>query len=314
MMRFLKNYTLNPIPYTLLALLLLPCSLLSYVQLDLLSLGAGAANIGRGNTYIGGEITNIYYNPGGLPFIFNSDILYQHTELDFGTTYDYFTLGTTIKPLSLTTGFSFMRIATGDIPITEAGEDTIPGTDYLEIIYRGTASYKASCYTLSLSKRIKDFGIGINGKFIDMLLYQYSGTGISTDIGGYYQNKIFFGGIAFRDILNTGIRWSGGINEDLLPVGSALLGFTLLRGEGWFEKGITISGRADKVLFRESDPLYYAGIEWSVAGILPLRFGIEDGNIAFGMGFNSEHLYFDYAYSTREEIKGNHNISLGWRW
>jgi len=147
-----------------------------------------------------------------------------------------------------------------------------------------------------------------------MLLYQYSGTGISTDIGGYYRNKIFFAGLAFRDILNTGIRWSGGINEDLLPVGSALGGFTLLRGESWFEKGIIISERVDKVLFRDIDPIYYTGVEWSVAGILPLRFGMEDKNIAFGMGFNSEHLYFDYAYSTREDIKGNHNISIGWRW
>ncbi|MEO0294356.1 MAG: hypothetical protein ABIN61_09120, partial [candidate division WOR-3 bacterium] len=242
------------------------------------------------------------------------EILYQHTELDFGTTYDFFTLGTAIAPLSLTGAFSFMRIATEDIPVTEAGEDTIPGTDYREIIYKGTATYRASCYTFSLSKRIRDFGIGVSGKFIDMFLYQYSGRGISTDIGGYYESKFFFVGIALKDILNSGISWSSGLNEELLPVGSVLCGVNLFREEGWFKEGIIITGRVDKVFRRGIDPIYYGGLEWSVAGVLPLRFGIEDGRIAFGMGFNSEHLYFDYAYSTKEEIKGNHNISVGWRW
>lgn len=295
------------------------------IKLDLLSIGAGANSIGRGNTYIGNSAVSVYYAPGALSFLKKSDIIYQHSELNLGSTYDYFTIAVGINNGFLNKknkkhnldlfklGFTFMQIATADIPITEEG-DTLPGTNYPEIIYKGSCSYKATNYAITISKKYSNFGVGITGKYIDMNLYKYYGRGMSSDIGGYFSNNIISGAITFKDILSTGISWRNGIDEALVPELKTILSITFFKRIGWFSDGIGIGLGIDKFLKKGNNFGYHVGIEWNVAGIVPLRFGYDDGDIAFGIGFKSKHLYLDYAYSAREEIKGEHNISLGWKW
>ena len=301
--------------------------LLFAFQWDPLSIGAGADTPGRGGVYSGG-IGGVYYNPGGTGLMESMEIMGMHTELDFGTSYNFFCVVIPFKGLNA--GFYFSQIGTGDIPVTEAG-DTMPGADYPEVVYMGTASFRASAYSITLSRRWRDKGFGLNFKFLEMKMYSYYGSGFSMDAGFFYRKQRMFLGVSIKDGLNTGMKWNTGLKETILPEFRYDSGYRILENVGVFNNGVLISGGISRIYRVHFDfdrflnldkPIYHAGIEVNPDGVLSMRAGVESAsddirgrwNVCFGLGVRSEHLYINYAFTTKQEIRGNHNISMGYRW
>ncbi|TET18487.1 MAG: hypothetical protein E3J78_06325, partial [Candidatus Cloacimonadota bacterium] len=207
-------------------------------ELDFLTLGVGARPCALGGSFISisDDANACYWNPGGLVQVAGPEITGMHTDLDFGTTYDYISC---VAPLSKDVlkeeskggydnviGIAFIRTATGNIPITQAGDDTIPGTNYTEIIYKGTAQFTASSYLFSYGRGITDwFSLGLTGKIVDLNLYDHTGIGYGLDVGLLFnglgsKNKFLSNlsvGLLAQDITVTRITWDTDYTDEISP-------------------------------------------------------------------------------------------------
>jgi hypothetical protein len=309
-------------------------------ELDFLTLGVGARPCAMGGSFISisDDANAVYWNPGGLIQIGPPEITGMHTDLNFGTSYDYVSCA---APLSKDVmkmenqgeydnviGFAFIRMATGDIPVTQAGSDTIPGTNYTEIIYKGTARFTAASYLFSYGRRITDwFSFGLTGKVVDMDLYTHNGTGYGLDVGLLLKkpgvsNTLYSTpslGILVQDISVTKINWDTDFTDKISPTIRGGVTFRLFGSSepgGWIpQEGISLTaeGAQQIKMGRQKDwhnPEIHLGCEWKLVDLVPLRVGWDDGNLTAGIGFITKHIGVDYGFVSHEELKTTHRIGL----
>ncbi|TES93514.1 MAG: PorV/PorQ family protein [Candidatus Cloacimonadota bacterium] len=309
-------------------------------ELDFLTLGVGARPCAMGGSFISisDDANASYWNPGGLVQVGTPQITGMHTDLDFGTSYDYVSCATPLSKdvLEMKTadsydnviGFAFIRTATGDIPITQAGDDTIPGTNYTEIVYKGTAHFTASSYLFSYGRRITDwFSFGLTGKIVDMGLYTHNGTGYGLDMGillrkSGSRNPLLSNlslGILIQDLTVTKINWDTDYTDEISPAvkgGITYRFFGASAPGGWVpEEGIclTVEGAQQIKTERQEDwhkPEIHLGCEWKLVNLVPLRVGWDNGNLTAGIGFITKHICVDYGFVSHEELKTTHRIGL----
>jgi len=260
-------------------------------ELDFMSLGAGArpAGVGGSFTSIADDANSVYWNQAGMCFVLRPELTYMHTDLYFGTTFDYISAVTPLSRSSFNVhrstnneerttnnyiGFAVIRASTGDIPITAVDTtDTIPGTDYNRIIYEGIGGFKASTYSVSYARRFSDrFTVGIGVKLIDMELVNHSGTGYGMDASVLVKSaklkskgsdkstlqSIFDNlsiGVSVQDVTVTRIKWSTETVDKIAPNLRFGLSYRILTKEeegGWIPKeGIIFTAEADQQIKTE---------------------------------------------------------------
>ena len=315
-------------------------------DLEFINLGTGARPLGLGNAYtsLSNDANSVYWNPAGMNQLSTAEAIYMHRNLYFDTDFDYLAAGLpltahrlqptadtiphTLYPINYL-GLGFIRVSTGDIKITDTTSTLEPGTDYNQIVYRGTGGYTASAYFLSYGRKIKQINTGITIRIMDMRLLEHAGRGYGIDLGLLVPYKFLTYGLMLRGINFGKIKWDTGQVDDIVPV--VRTGITLTVGEGmgyrvWgMEKevgskkgGLIITGEIEQEIKAGNqaywhNPKYHIGLEWSIMGLVGIRCGYDDGNFSGGIGFRSEHIYVDYAYTTHPELNGMHSISIGIR-
>lgn len=169
-------------------------------ELDFMNMGAGARPAALGDAFssIADDANSVYWNPAGLARMKTVEGTWMHSDLNFGTTFDYLSLGSPLvfgkpskeafsKPARDHIGFGWIRASTGDILITGISTDTIPGTNYNRVVIEGLARFLSSAFMLSYSRQVSSrFSVGATAKMYDIELVNNTATGYGLNLGILY--------------------------------------------------------------------------------------------------------------------------------
>ncbi len=299
---------------------LLFCSSGTYSLID--ELGVGAASGAMGDAYTSVESpVSILWNPAMLSADKNISLSYMHDKIPYGANYDAFAGAVNFslpfeKDKNNVIGCGAYILSEDGIPITEAGEDTIPGTDFTNIVYKGTASYIYSRYDLSLKRSIYDFSIGIRGSYLYSSLYNIKGNGCSWGLGMGYKRRIpnylisSVGiGLSYSD--EGLLMWDNGGTDTIDCIYGAGINVRLLKNiTESMNDGILISFDMSQDNIKTFNPAYAFGIEWKVFGLVPVRVGYKNHSLTTGLGFCTKYIDIDYAFIANPVIASSHKISI----
>lgn len=291
-------------------------------ELSFLDIGAGARPRALGNAFVGiaNDANAVYWNPAGTTTLERIEITGMHSSLFFGTKYDY--LAVVVPRTRIYTdddadghryglGVAYIRASTDEIPLTEQGTDTIPGTNYPEIVYNGTASFTSNTGIVSFgTKLFNRFNLALISRINYIKLANFTGFGYNFGFASLVPvklnaNSLKFG-LTLQDVLPVKLKWDNDFSEGVLPAANIGSSFD-------YRKKILITAYLRQILASGHNPGYGLGLEWRPVQILPIRFGIEDKNFSVGIGFLNSRLSLDYTIYIHKELPLSHYLSLSVR-
>ncbi len=297
-------------------------------ELSFLDIGAGARARALGNAFVGiaNDANAVFWNPSGIVSLDGPMITGMHSSLFFGTKFDYLAVAAPLTRIYTDNdtdgyrygiGIAYIRASTGDIPLTQQGSDTIPGTNYPEIVYNGTAEFTSNTGIIGIALRLSKFSLALSPGINYLKLANFTGFGfnfgfaslitlINADDGADTRGNTFKIGITLQDLLPLKLKWSNGFEEKVLPAGNLGCSFE-------FRKKILFAGVLNQTLASGHHPGYGLGLEWKPVSVLPIRFGMEDKNFSTGAGFLSRRISLDYTIYIHQELPLSHYLSVGIR-
>ncbi len=300
-------------------------------ELSFLDIGAGARARALGNAFVGiaDDANAVFWNPSGIVSLEGPMITGMHSSLFFGTKFDYLAVAAPLTRIYTDNdtdgyrygiGIAYIRASTGDIPLTEQGSDTIPGTNYPEIVYNGTAEFTSNTGIISFGTQVFNrLNLALISRLNHIKLAKFTGSGINfgiatllaiTRIGADNdmdtRGNTFKIGITLQDLLPLKLKWSNDFEEKVLPAANLGCSFE-------FRKKILLSGVLKQTLASGHHPGYGLGFEWKPVVVLPIRFGIEDKNFSTGAGFLSRRVSLDYTIYIHRELPLSQYLSIGLR-
>jgi hypothetical protein len=271
------------------------------VGVNFLNFGAGARSMGMGRCGVGlaNDASAPYYNPAGLCQLKPQEILFMHSALFMGTSFDYFSY---VLPTSRSGSFAFslMQVRTGGIENRDESNTLLD--KFGEAETSGMLSY---------SINLIDFlSLGINYKILYHSISHWSSIGQSFDIGFLlFPERAFSAGFTVNNLLKPSFTLISESEEYPLC----------------FKAGISCKTFDDNLIFasditwQENCKLQLnGGLEYKINSLLRLRLGADYNYFSYGVGFSfpvSKHnLRIDYAFQQHHQSQGilspNQNLSL----
>ena len=268
---------------------------------NFLGFGAGARTMGMGRCGVGlsDDASAAYYNPAGLSQAKPQEILFMHSALFMGTSYDYFSY---VLPTSRSGSFSFSLIQSRTGGIENRDEAGTLIDEFNETETAGILSY---------SRNLTDLlSVGINYKILNHSISPWSSTGQAIDIGFLLlPEKSFSAGFTIKNLLEPSFTL---ISEtEHYPLG--------------FSAGVSCKTLDNNLIFvgdanwhKSSELQLNGGLEYKINSLLSLRLGADYNYFSYGVGFSfpvSRHtMRIDYAFQQHHQSEGmlspNHNFSL----
>lgn len=260
-------------------------------------LGSEALSMGNAYTSVAKNASSIYWNPAGLSYIQETEMMAMVSFLTLDRKEMFFSLGHTFPGLfSLGLGWY------------EFGIDGIDGRDGTGHHTR-TFSDSQRSFMLSMSKDISFLSFGLTGKYLHHTLHDYSASGMSFDVGvkATYNDMITVG-IVGQDLLGS-YRWNTEDNtEEDIPI-------TLRAGISYYPAFLPGVLSFDVVQVENEDMLFRVGTLYKVIEYFGVSAGYNANDVTFGAFFKlpteSFSAQLDYA-ATRDIVQNNyvHHITL----
>lgn len=269
-----------------------------------LKIGVGARACSLGEAFVGlsDDASAIYWNPAGLAQLSQPEFLAIHNHWFSNINQEFIAYAGPVNENAV------LGIGTVILYIDDLERRTAP-----TIESEGIFSASDTLLIISFASKLPDKRIilGGSGKIILQKIESKRIGNLAFDLGGLYQvdDKLKLG-IVFQ---NIGFK-SNIYKEDFsLP--------------GWFKIGLAqtflqnyLTATADMTLYKDNNPTYSAGIEYTFKDILFLRAGYRkkssepsDGilsGLTSGAGFRIKSSQIDYAYVPYDDIGNSHRISL----
>jgi len=270
---------------------------------NFLGFGAGARTMGMGRCGVGlaDDASAPYYNPAGLSQAKPQELLFMHSALFMGTSYEYFSyVLPTAKSGSF--AFSFVQARTGGIENRDESNTLLDEFGFGETETAGILSY---------SRNLIDFlSFGINYKILSHAISHWSSSGQAIDIGFLlFPERSFSAGFTIKNLLEPSFTL---ISEtEHYPLG--------------FSAGVSCKTFDDNLIFvgdagwqKNSELQLNGGLEYKTNNLLSLRLGADYNYFSYGVGFSfpvsRNTLRIDYAFQQHHQSEGilspNHNFSL----
>ncbi len=279
------------------------CSLESTadVGVNFLNFGAGARSIGMGRCGVGlaNDASAPYYNPAGLSQLKPQEILFMHSALFMGTSFDYLSY---VLPTGRSGSFAFslVQVRTGGIENRDASNTLLDEFDEAE-----------TSGMLSYSTNLIDFlSLGINYKILHHSISHWSSIGQSFDIGFLlFPERSFSAGFSFNNLLKPSFTLISESEEYPLCFKAGLSCKT-------FDKNLIF---VSDITWQENCKLQLnGGLEYKINSLLHLRLGADYNYFSYGVGFSfpvsKNNLRIDYAFQQHHQSEGilspNQNFSL----
>lgn len=324
-----------------------PCDADKYAG-EFLKLGVGARALGMGEAFVAlaDDASATYWNPAGLVFAPQRQVLFMHAE-QFGDALNHDFVGFAMSLEGQgAIAVSIIRLGADDIPVTagirpdaeeDVGLDGIggtgdegenngrfdPGEPFIlrlhqdEILWKSSAEYAV---VFSYAKRINGkLSLGGNFKLITQrFLGLASSFGVGIDAGALYEaSDDFTLGLRVADLTTTRLFWDTGARETIRPTFIPGLQYTreipALRGvlTAAFDARITLEGNDGSQL--ESDGVsadLRPGIEYWFKQTIAGRVGASGDRMTAGFGIRYGGFGADYAFVGHEELDNSHRVSL----
>jgi hypothetical protein len=258
-----------------------------------LRMGLGARPMGMGGGYVAvsNDAYASYWNPAGLVQVGNHQIgsMYAVMTLERDLYYISYAHG---NGLDIGVGAGWIRFGVDEIEERDAQGQLIGSFDDAE-----------NAYYFSFAKGFASLAsVGVSAKYLTHSLYDVTATGFGFDIGLLARPaEIFSLGLVFQDI-GTKVEWdTPSDHSDEYPLnirGGAAI--RLLEGD--------LLMAADLEKNEEQSMRLHAGAEYTLARLLALRVGINDGKLTAGVGASANQLRVDYAYVADKLEEGDSSL------
>jgi hypothetical protein len=268
---------------------------------NFLSYGAGARTLGMGRCGVGlsDDASAPYYNPAGLSQVKPQELLFMHSVLFMGTSFDYFSY---VLPTSKAGSFAFSLVQAriGDIEDRDESNNLLD--EFGEKETAGILSYSLNPVNL--------FSVGINYKIIQHSISHWSSVGQDFDIGLLlFPEKSFSMGFAIKNLLEPSFILISEVEK--YPVR-----FRTGASYKTFDDRLILVG--DVGWYKNSGAQLNGGLEYKLNRIADLRLGVDYNYFTYGIGFNfpikKYSMRLDYAFQQHHRSEGmitpNHNFSL----
>jgi hypothetical protein len=255
-----------------------------------LKIGAGARPTGMGEAFVGvaDDVNAVYYNPAGLGYMKNPELIAMHTQWFQDTNYEF---GAFAYPSKVGTfGISAATLKTEDLQQRNADESYVGTFDTVDAAY--TISYG---YAFS-----KAYSLGANIRFIEQEIGSASAQTWSGDVGGIYKlSRLPLSlGMAVRHF-GQEVKFNEEGDPQPLTVDVGL-------GSQLLNEKLVLALSAKKP--RDNDVQYGVGSEWNQPVGESVRFALRAGyntagqdtggtnGFSLGGGFGLKRLNIDVAW------------------
>ncbi|MCK4527467.1 PorV/PorQ family protein [candidate division WOR-3 bacterium] len=250
---------------------------------ELLNFGAGARvmGMGRAGTGLSDDASAPYYNPAGLYQINPQEILFMHTMLFMGISYDYLSY---IHPTERfgSFGISFVQVRTHGIEDRDVTNVRIGSFDESEMVA-----------ILTYAKNIGSLvSLGANYKVVYHTISHWSSLGQGLDFSTLIlPNKPLSVGLMFKNIVAPKLTLD--TEEDVYP-------FIMRGGLSYKTLSDKLTVCTDMSWSKYRGILLFGGMEYCAHRYATLRLGMDYNYLTLGVGFNiplpQYTIKVDYAY------------------
>jgi len=259
--------------------------------------GSKPIALGEAYTALSNDINSIYWNPGGLVYSQDKELMFMHNWRFLGSNYEYFAL-------SLPSwGYGAFGCA-----ISYLGYGNFQSYDR-HYQYLGDFSAYDMALTLTYSQILNPvISFGGNLKYISEKIEDASGRAFCLDIGGRFHRPKTPFTLAFV-IKNIGTPMKLEDEGYLLPLEAIFGGLYKLNR---FTIPVDLGYSTDDGLKLS------LGCEYRVADIMSIRGGYKLGanpgglsGFRAGCGFYIKKLYLNYAFAPYSHLGNSHIVTLG---
>ncbi|MFC1565164.1 OmpP1/FadL family transporter [candidate division KSB1 bacterium] len=263
-----------------LLILYLPCSLIAQQRGgyagSFLRMGLGARALAMGGAYVGlpGDGYSGYYNPAGLPVLQKKEATFSYRMLSLDRSFSYVGYSAPLPPSA--------GISVGWI---HAGVDNIDGRDFSgnhTEFYDDSQNGFLFAFGLKFNERVS---VGLGATLLRETLVDITAKGMGINAGVLVRltDNLTLGG-AFRD-LGAHYSWNteslfgerGGTTTNDFPV-------LFTGGAGYYYEKYRTTFIIDIFKNEKSETGYHFGIENRYSEKLHIRAGLNDGDLAAGVG------------------------------
>jgi hypothetical protein len=266
---------------------------------DVFNIGAGARAMAMGGAFTGlsDDASAPYFNPAGLAFLDEHQLMVMHAPLFLDTRFNYLS---SAHPF----GDKWGAVAISDALLTSDGFAVRDASNVL-IDNDGKLNKNAifGSYARKLNQR---FSAGVNVKLIQQKIVGMSDNAVGLDLGLLFrQSRLFSAGVAYANANEPEVTLDseGDVFRPVARFGVA--------SEVFADK-LTLTADLTKVAGQ--DKLLAAGVEFSPSRLMQLRTGYNaNRSYTLGLGLNLKPFRLDYAFSDTDLGVFN-KVSITWAW
>jgi hypothetical protein len=295
------------------------------------SIGVGARALGMGSAFVSivGGTSSLYWNPAGMSWEGERELLAMHSER-FGGELNYDFVGYS-QPIGTedngsAIGFGMVRLGVSGIretAVDNPDEDPGPDNRPFAVGSLGTAQYQ---FLIGYATELKNrYRVGGNVKIVHKDLDVAKGTGFGFDLGAIIplgKDQPLSLGIVLQDVPTTFVAFDTGEKETTAPTlrtGLSLNDEIIVPGGGiivaaatsirFTERGST----TDQVELARLSMNFHIGGEYRIGKQVALRGGLDEGTPTAGGGILLKNFAADYAWfaSPGEGLDNTHRVSIG---
>jgi len=266
---------------------------------DIFNIGAGARSMAMGGAYtaLSDDASAPYYNPAGLAYLDEHQLMAMHAPLFLNTNYNYLA---SANPFGDKAG----TVALSDAMLLS---DEFETRDEYNGLTDTNASFSHNAILASYAHLLPwHLAVGVNAKIIQQKIVGYSGQALGWDAGFMYRRSPLLSvGLAFANANSPEIKLDS--EADVYrPVTRLGLASEVVANR------LTLT--ADMVKTSKGKALYAAGIEFSPTKLFDLRGGFNiNRSYTFGIGIKIKAIHVDYAFS-ETDLGAFNKVSLTWAW
>ena len=270
---------------------------------NLAGVGARALALGKAYVAVAQDPTVVYWNPAGLDYLEKKSASFFYSNLIAGSSYNF--IGIAYSTISIGSfGFGWIRIGTDDIVARD--EKAVPGENL---------GFSQQLLLFSYAKRLPfNLALGFSLK-IEHFNLNVSDTGFGGDLGFFYRpgfDSAILQNISFGlNIQNIGRPELRLVDESVASPRNLKLGFVKPFYMGQGRNAFTLLFDINKS--ENSSATLHFGSEYSLSNQAMVRFGMNDGQLAFGAGAAFNNFHFDYSFGKlfdAPDFSGSHRFSV----
>lgn len=266
---------------------------------DIFQIGAGARAMGMGGAFTGlaDDASAPYYNPSGLAYLDEHQIMAMHAPLMLDSNYNYLA---TAHPF----GDKWGTLALSDVLLLSKKFElrdqynNVTGTD---------GDVRHNVIMGSYARKLPmNFAAGANVKIIQQQVVGFSGSALGLDLGFMYRpSSLLSVGYAMQNVNSPEVTLDSK-GDPYRPLNRLGVASEVFKGK--------VNLTADMLKISKEKALYAAGVEFSPNELFQLRAGYNaNRSYTFGLGIKIHPFRVDYAFSDTD-LGAFNKVSFTWAW